>query len=224
MKAWNAVVVAVALLTTPRGAHGFLFLAQLFNNCYDGDSCGLFGFSVVKHSISGTGGCTDQCVFLPSPGLKCGSCANNIENEETSTPGYDIYYDLHGVPAIDTIVFINARERWKYVILSDLSDISSDVIETGSRCSLPPTIDDLYICGQYSSIDGEGGILGQAGPTYLRTSNSLTIAGEMKFDTEDIDSLRSENQLNVVMLREVGYIIGTSRVQGAENSSTFSNH
>jgi hypothetical protein len=207
MKTWNGIVL-VLTFATPRGAQGISLFAQLLNSCFGGTSCGLFGFSVIKHTSSGTGGCTESCVFFANPNLECGGCPNIISNEETTSPGYDIYLDLVGVPSSDASVFGNARARWQSVILSDLTDVSSGQLSTASRCSLPTTVDDLYICAQYISIDGAGKVLGQAGPAYIRNSNSLTVTGTMEFDSPDIDFLRSKNILNSVILHEMGHIIG----------------
>jgi hypothetical protein len=46
-------------------------------------------------------------------------------------------------------------------------------------------IDDLYVSAEISSIDGAGGVLGQAGPSAVWTSNGLTATGQMQFDVAD---------------------------------------
>jgi hypothetical protein len=217
MKPWYGMVLAFAVVAPPGGAQGLSVFAQFRTSCLGGATCGLLGFSVVMHSSSGTGTCTESCVFFSNPNLECGPCPSagtngtpgRIPNELSSTPGYDIYLDLVGVPASDTSVFVNARARWQSVVLSDLSDIATGGITTASGCSVPSIIDDLYICAKYVSIDGAGKILGQAGPAYIRTSNSLTITGEMEFDSPDIATLRTRNILNNVILHEMGHILGT---------------
>jgi hypothetical protein len=92
--------------------------------------------------------------------------------------------DLKGVS--DTSPFTNAVAKWKKVITGGLPD--SDVALQGSSAcgAWPQSIDDLYICGIFTSIDGRSGVLGSAGPRFIRSSGT-PIAGEMKFDSEDVE-------------------------------------
>jgi hypothetical protein len=198
MKISYALVLTLAVVV-PGTTQGFFF-AQLLNSCFGGSTCGIFGLSILVHvRTPGLNECTERCVFFPTFGVQCGSC----------TDGYNIYYDYEGVTSIDTNVFEDARERWRSVIVGDLTDISSQGLRTMNGCSFPSVIDDLFICTVYGNIDGVGGTLGQAGPTYWRTSNGLPVAGEMMFDTADINSLRSGGTLDTVILHEMGHILGT---------------
>jgi hypothetical protein len=47
-----------------------------------------------------------------------------------------------------------------------------------------------------------------AGPYDTRSSNSLTITGEMEFDSADISFLKSEGNFASVILHEMGHILG----------------
>jgi hypothetical protein len=67
---------------------------------------------------------------------------------------------------------------------------------------------DLVILARFDSIDGPGQVLGQAGPCYIRNGNSLTVVGVMVFDSADIATLVTNNQLNLVILHEMGHVLG----------------
>ncbi|VEP15510.1 hypothetical protein H1P_340036 [Hyella patelloides LEGE 07179] len=63
-------------------------------------------------------------------------------------------------------VFADAAERWSEIIVEDLPDVGQ--------------IDDLLIDASAPFIDGNGGILGQAGPTAIRRfGSSLPYRGVM---------------------------------------------
>jgi Leishmanolysin len=91
-----------------------------------------------------------------------------------------------------------------------LPDYQSSLITNlpPSNCQFPTTIDDLYICGKYEIIDGAGGILAFARPTWLRTDGLLPVTGEMTFDSADVARLRSSGTLTDVILHEMGHVLG----------------
>jgi hypothetical protein len=63
-------------------------------------------------------------------------------------------------------------------------------------CSYPASgIDDIYICGQYTPLDGINGTLAAAGPEYVRFPSYLPITGFMLFDSADIVQLKLDNDL-----------------------------
>ena len=57
-------------------------------------------------------------------------------------------------------------------------------------------------------IDGEGGVLGGAGPCWIRDPSNLTIMGSMQFDTDDLEVLEAEGILSNVILHEMGHVLG----------------
>jgi hypothetical protein len=59
-------------------------------------------------------------------------------------------------------------------------------------------------------IDGVGGILGQAGPTAgtVQAGYTLTTAGEMQFDSADIDFLITKGSFTDVIKHEMAHVIG----------------
>ncbi|MEZ5774976.1 MAG: leishmanolysin-related zinc metalloendopeptidase [Hyphomicrobiaceae bacterium] len=69
-------------------------------------------------------------------------------------------------------------------------------------------IDDLLIRAVVTPIDGPGGILGQAGPDWIRTSSKLPYHGVMFFDSADVASMHSGGTLTDVVLHEMGHVLG----------------
>lgn len=96
-------------------------------------------------------------------------------------------------------VFTDAGERWEQIITKDL----------------PPAfvrgfglVDDLVIEVRAPFIDGQGNVLGQAGPTQLRRRSFLPAAGIMEFDIADLSLLEQEGLLEDVILHEMAHVIG----------------
>ncbi len=109
-------------------------------------------------------------------------------------------------------VFLEAAERWAEVIIGDLPDIAvnkpADDCDAGEP-ALNETIDDLLIHAIIEPIDGEGGVLGSAGPCYIRTSgDQLPIYGIMRFDSADIAALEAAGDFDDVILHEMGHVLG----------------
>lgn len=108
--------------------------------------------------------------------------------------------------------FTNARLRWENVVTTDLDDVplqsSAGDCGTGTP-AVSQTIDDVLILVQLVAIDGEGGVLGGAGPCYVRDpGDPLTVMGVMQFDTADLDQLEADGFLQNVILHEMGHVLG----------------
>lgn len=71
-------------------------------------------------------------------------------------------------------------------------------------------ISQLVINASVAPIDGQGGILGQAGPTSGVNDGSfiLATAGVMTFDSADIASLAGGGSFEDVVLHEMGHVLG----------------
>lgn len=117
--------------------------------------------------------------------------------------------------------FKNAANRWSRVIVGDLPNIVID----------GEIIDDVVISAQGTSIDGSGGILGQAGPTHLRPATAgqfgfIPAKGVMAFDTADLEEMEQRGTLGDVITHEMGHVIGIGTIwarkgllQGAGSSN-----
>jgi hypothetical protein len=107
--------------------------------------------------------------------------------------------------------FDNAKARWQAAVTGDLVDVNVNGFTTSANCgaqTLSGSIDDLLIFIKVSPIDGQGGILGQAGPCYLRSGGGLTVIGLMNFDSADLVGLEANGLLNDVILHEMGHVLG----------------
>jgi hypothetical protein len=90
--------------------------------------------------------------------------------------------------------FTAAAQRWAQVITGDIPDVGS--------------IDDLQITASVTSIDGVGGILGQAGARGIRSSSGIPYTGFMQFDSADVDSMIAKGTFGDVVVHEMGHILG----------------
>ncbi len=85
---------------------------------------------------------------------------------------------------------------------------------------LPPSIDDLVIDVAVRSIDGVGGIVGQAGPTCVRATSNLPVAGQMVFDSADVANLVASGIFDRVVLHEMLHVLGYGTIWNLLGTST----
>jgi hypothetical protein len=105
----------------------------------------------------------------------------------------------------------SAIARWQSVITRDLADIP--VNATANSCwdgqpAFNERIDDILIFVEFVDIDGAGKILGEAGPCYVRSDNSLPIVGHLKLDAADLRQMEVFGTLDDVVLHEIGHVLG----------------
>jgi len=110
---------------------------------------------------------------------------------------------------------MSARTRWMELITGNLIPIPRSFLPNPDNCInlLPPVVDDLHICGRDIAIDGQGGVLGNAGTTYVRTPDPITgkqttVTGVMNFDIADIPRLVQNGRWEAVILHEMGHVVG----------------
>lgn len=182
-----------------------------------GTRCGLFRRTMYT-GVAGSTSCQNRCVFTftgqpRSSSYKCGTCSTFAvvtDNCDTTGPNskFDICLKLL-VDSQDIDVYKNARTRWSEVIKGDELDITDTSRAQALECgTYPNRIDDLYICGVSSNIDGVGKVLGYASALYVRSSDSLPVVGTMVFDSADVATLRSRGSLQSVILHEMGHVLG----------------
>jgi hypothetical protein len=117
--------------------------------------------------------------------------------------------------------FAKAKQKWESIIIGDLPNYPKTSFGdlTGTVCTnFPLTVDDVYICGKESIIDGPGKVLGRAGATYIRGSgvtNPRTgqqywtaLTGFMEFDKDDIAMLITNGSFDPVILHEMAHVLG----------------
>lgn len=108
-------------------------------------------------------------------------------------------YTDNTVTASQKAIFSQAAQRWSELIVGDLP--SGYVSGIG-------VVDDLVVSISAPTIDGRYGVLGQAGPTYLRSSSYLPLAGVIEFDRADMARMEAEGSLYAVAVHEMGHILG----------------
>jgi hypothetical protein len=122
----------------------------------------------------------------------------------TTIDGFDIDFRYTGDESLRHF-FTAAAARWEEIITADLPDINASSIGLG-------IIDDLNIAATIEFIDGVSGILGSAGPEYVRNSNSLPLTGIMRFDSADVANLVAAGQFDEVILHEMGHVLGIGTI------------
>ncbi|HET6440011.1 MAG TPA: leishmanolysin-related zinc metalloendopeptidase [Anaeromyxobacter sp.] len=103
--------------------------------------------------------------------------------------------------------FLSAADRIGQVVVSGLSPVDT----TGQSCEdleVGGEVTSLLILVKIHSIDGPGGVLGQAGPCIVRFQSQLPVVGLMELDSADLDRLESTGRLESVILHEMLHVVG----------------
>ncbi|MEM8875633.1 MAG: Ig-like domain-containing protein [Planctomycetota bacterium] len=122
-------------------------------------------------------------------------------------PGSEFEIDLNFNTSLTTSqrqAFEDAAEVWESIILGDTRNV---FFSDGSM------IDDLVIDVFISNIDGQGGVLGQAGPSGFRPGSFgddafVSFAGFMQFDSADVAGLEAIGEFDEVVIHEMGHVLG----------------
>ncbi|HSA55164.1 MAG TPA: leishmanolysin-related zinc metalloendopeptidase [Gemmatimonadaceae bacterium] len=117
--------------------------------------------------------------------------------------------------------FTAAAQRWGEIIVGDLTDLVLQV-EAGScagwnRPALDEQVDDVIIYVLLEPIDGPFGVLGSAGPCFIRNSDNTAVMGVMRFDTADITRMETNGTLGAVIQHEMGHVLGLGTLWGLFN-------
>jgi hypothetical protein len=109
---------------------------------------------------------------------------------------------LGGLTPSQQAAFESAAARWSQIITGDLPNVRI-------RRSV---IDDVVISASGTSIDGPSGILGQAGPIFLRPGTFLPAFGIMEFDRADLARMEADDSLESVIIHEMGHVLGIGTI------------
>lgn len=150
--------------------------------------------------------------LVPSPGLY-----QYLQNEDygiIDRKKFKIDLSLQVISPEVTDAFLLARNKYMTVITGDIEDVNVAAILKGdpeyprfNRCDnpLPEVIDDLYICGSESPIDGAGTSAGNIFATvYFPT---LLPTGNIVLDPYDLPTFIQNGLLNTMIMDYVGDII-----------------
>ena len=117
--------------------------------------------------------------------------------------GYNITIEFKGSWTQDLYnVFVSAADQLTQLIVGDIANVT--VYGTKGR---PKTVDDILITAELGNIDGLNGVLGQAGPTSVRTDSSLPATAIMKFDIVDVNAM-GLGVFEDVVLHEMAHSLG----------------
>lgn len=109
-----------------------------------------------------------------------------------------------GLTASQQAVFSSAENFWESVLVGYQPNINI------------PSIG-IDAIGEF--IDGPGGILGSAGPTFITSQGGyvLTTAGRMRFDSADLTNLENNGTLENVILHEMAHVLGFGTLWNLNN-------
>lgn len=111
---------------------------------------------------------------------------------------FDITLISSGLTATQQQIFEQAAQKWEAVITAGLPTATYNGRSTTG----------VIINASAITIDGKGGILGQAGPDRFRGGSYLPYHGTMQFDSADLASLTSNGGLLYTVEHEMGHILG----------------
>ena len=119
-----------------------------------------------------------------------------------ASAGYNITIQFNGTWTQELHdVFVNAANQLTSIIAGDLPNVS--VRNRGTVTN----VDDIVISAELGQIDGLYGVLGQAGPTAIRTSSSLPATATMQFDIVDVNDM-GLTVFSDVVLHEMAHSLG----------------
>jgi hypothetical protein len=123
---------------------------------------------------------------------------------------FELTLEYGGVPDGDKVFFETAATRWQRIIKGDVPDYdTSSITKTPdhSDCTLPGTVDDIYLCVYYTTIDGVGGTAGNGGWQWRRTAdangNRIPVMGYMRFESVDIPDAKSQGWWQNLIIHEL---------------------
>ena len=131
------------------------------------------------------------------------SFANYVSGPTDAHAGFNITIEFKGTSWTQAHhdIFVAAADRLTTLIIGEIADVT--VVGRGGQ----KVVDDIHIVAELGNIDGAGGILGQAGPTAVRTSGSLPATATMKFDIADVTAMGLEI-FSEVVLHEMSHSLG----------------
>ena len=173
---------------------------------------GLAAGSYTIHVYGYHGASNPSYTLTIAPGSTSASNPTNMPvSPPTITPtqptnpavsGFQIDLQISGLTVAQQAIFQQAAALWSQVIVGDLPNMTYN----------GQSVDDLLINVSATSIDGTGGVLGQAGPDRFRSGSQLPYHGSMQFDSADLAQMQSNGTLLGVVMHEIGHVLGIGTI------------
>lgn len=105
--------------------------------------------------------------------------------------------------------FVTANQRFARSVTGDLSNELMNIPsnQCGNHPAVNESVDDVLIFVALVPIDGEGNVLGSAGPCYIR-SNGIPLIGRIRLDVADLDRMVTNGVIDDVVTHEIGHVLG----------------
>jgi hypothetical protein len=104
------------------------------------------------------------------------------------------------------LAFENAANLISQIITDDLGHDTTIPFFPG--IGLNTQVDDIYLTAELTDIDGEGGVLGQAGPQLISGTTQLTLVGLMEFDVADGANFDAQGLFDDIVFHEMLHTLG----------------
>ena len=172
---------------------------------------------------------TTSCGTAKGCGPQEGSFLNTVTSVEAPPPSFElptpdperfnitVRFLNDNLTAEQKNAFTDAAERWSEIITGDLDDYKlyqPQAFAVGAP-EVVGTIDDMLIDTKFVDVDGPNGVLGRAGPRFIRSEGEpdaqLPFYGTMEFDIAEFEPggfFTDPEAYRDVILHEMGHVIG----------------
>ena len=143
-----------------------------------------------------------------------GGGGSTFGNFTTNVPGssYNITIEFKGTWTQELHdVFTTAATRLANLITGDVPDVSVRMKNVLLQ------VDDIYITAELKAIDGVNGILGQAGPTSIRTGTYFPATASMQFDSADAQAFYNLGLFDEIVTHEMLHSVGFGSIWSYKN-------